>query len=125
MFGMDAERLHDLSHALRGTKLRDYRVVRKIGGTPVLGAAARPGSQDPRFHSPVSPSTSRSSCMHLQHPLEVPVRVQSGAQRPRAGSARGDAAARYRRLYPPWRLLVRVRDRVGGWEAKRGGTFYK
>ena len=46
---MDAERLHDLSHALRGTKLRDYRVVRKIGGTPVLGAAARPGSQDPAF----------------------------------------------------------------------------
>ena len=49
---MDAERLHDLSHALRGTKLRDYRVVRKIGGTAVLGAAARPGScdlQDPVF----------------------------------------------------------------------------
>ena len=45
---MDAERLHDLSHALRGTKLRDYRVVRKIGGT-MLGAAARPGSQDPVF----------------------------------------------------------------------------
>ena len=82
VFAMDAERLHDLSHALRGTKLRDYRVVRKIGGTPVLGAAARPGScdlQDPMFPLSCIASSTRSSCMHLQHPL--PMRVQSGAPR--------------------------------------------